>query len=140
MKEILPVGNLSDNNTDQNFETLTLANESYETPSITSESFTENPEKSSKEKTNPWGIFVLGSCFVLMVLATYLFFYLNNDFTTFHEERLNSTWGYPFLLMAIGLLIFKASFFVYTLIRYFQYKSIPSVSDADLPTCTVIVP
>ena len=104
------------------------------------EANTSDAERSSKGNTNPWGIFVLGSTFLLMIVASYLFFYLNNDFTAFHEARINSSWGYPFLVLAIGLLIFKAGFFVYTLVRYFRYKAIPSVTDAELPTVTVIVP
>ena len=96
--------------------------------------------KASKGHANPWGIFVLGSTFLLMIVAAYLFFYLNSDFTAFHDERLNSSWGYPFLILATCLLAFKACFFIYTLIRYFRYKVIHSVSDDELPTLTVIVP
>lgn len=96
--------------------------------------------KPSKGKTNPWGIFVLASTFLLMMVAAYLFFYLNSDFEAFHDERLNSSWGYPFLMLAIGLFIFKSGFFLYTLYRYFRYKAIKSVTDEELPTCTVIVP
>jgi len=99
-----------------------------------------SPLKRPKANTNPWGIFVLGSTFLLMLVASYLFFYLDNDFTSFHEERLNSSWGFPFLVLAVGLLIFKSAFFVYTLYRYFRYKPIASVTDDELPTCTVIVP
>ncbi len=97
-------------------------------------------QNASKGKANPWGIFVLVSTFLLMVVAAYLFFYLNSDFTAFHDERLNSTWGYPFLILATCLLAFKACFFIYTLYRYFCYKAIPSVTIEELPTLTVIVP
>ncbi len=94
----------------------------------------------NKGNTNPWGIFVLASTFLLMLVATYLFFFLNSDFAAFHEERINSNWGYPFLILAISLLIFKAGFFIYTLYRYFRYRAIASVNDEELPTVTVIVP
>lgn len=97
-------------------------------------------EKPSKKLSNPWGIFVLVSTFLLMIGATYLFFLLDNDFSAFREERLSSTWGYAFLVLATGLFAFKAGFFVYTLVRYFKYKAIPSVSNEELPSCTVIVP
>nr|WP_310992118.1 glycosyltransferase family 2 protein [Aequorivita sp. S2608]MDS1297759.1 glycosyltransferase family 2 protein [Aequorivita sp. S2608] len=93
-----------------------------------------------KMRSNPWGIFVLASTFLLMIGATYLFFLLDNDFAAFREERLSSTLGFAFLALATGLFIFKAGFFVYTLFRYFKYKAIASVSDSELPTCTVIVP
>ncbi len=105
-------------------------------PNITNPS--EN--KTTKKRTNPWGVFVLASTFFLMLVATYLFFYLNTDFADFHDERVNSTWGYVFIIVATALLIFKAGFFAYTLYRYFRYKAIPSVSNEELPTCTVIVP
>lgn len=94
----------------------------------------------ASKKANPWGIFVLGSTFLLMIVATYWFFALENDFAQFRTERLDSTWGFAFLALATALLIFKASFFLYTLYRYFRYKPIPSVANEELPTCTVIVP
>ncbi|MGO3181888.1 MAG: glycosyltransferase [Aequorivita sp.] len=97
-------------------------------------------EKPLKKRSNPWGIFVLVSTFLLMIGATYLFFLLDSDFAAFREERLSSTWGYAFLVLATGLFVFKAGFFVYTLYRYFRYKAIESVTDEELPTCTVIVP
>src|SRR5690554_3480130 len=121
-------------------DTLALENPTNQSDFKNSDVDTPTSKKQSKGKTNPWGVFVLGSTFLLMMVAAYLFFYLNSDFTSFHEERLNSTWGYPFLVLAIGLLIFKASFFIYTLYRYFCYKPIASVTDSELPTCTVIVP
>ncbi|WP_157417851.1 glycosyltransferase [Aequorivita capsosiphonis] len=97
-------------------------------------------EKPGKKRSNPWGIFVLFSTFLLMIGATYLFFYLDTDFAAFREERLSSTWGFAFLVLAMGLFVFKAGFFVYTLYQYFRYKAIESVSNEELPTCTVIVP
>lgn len=97
-------------------------------------------QNKSVSRTNPWGIFVLASTFLLIFIATYLFFYLDTDFANFREERMSSTLGYAFLVMATALLVFKAGFFVYTLIRYFKYKPIASVSDEELPNCTVIVP
>lgn len=106
----------------------------------TSKSTATKHRKSHKRTSNTWGLFVLASSFLLMIVATYLFFALQDDFTQFHSDRLNSAWGRPFLIIAISLLIFKAGFFIYTLIRYFKYKPIASVSDEELPMCTVIVP
>lgn len=94
----------------------------------------------SKKTANPWGIFVLSSTFLLMIGAAYLFFALRNDFSEFHEERLSTTLGFGFLVIAIALLLFKAGFFLFTLYRFFCYKPIASVTDDALPTCTVIVP
>lgn len=96
--------------------------------------------QSKKKPTNPWAIFVLGSSFLLMLLATYLFFNLQDDFIQFREDRLSSTIGAIFLYIATGLVAFNGLFFLYTVVRYFKYKSIPSVTDEELPTTTVIVP
>lgn len=97
-------------------------------------------KKPSKKQLNPWGIFVLASTFALLFGATYLFFYLDNDFSKFREERLSSTLGSTLLFIAITLFAFKVGFFLYKLVRYFMYKPIASVTNAELPVCTVIVP
>ena len=97
-------------------------------------------KKKSKPSANPWGIFVLVCTFLLMIGASYFFFALHDDFTQFHMERVQSSWGFPFLILAMALLVFKACFFVFNLYRYFRYKPVASVSDEELPTCTVITP
>lgn len=133
-------------------KTLTLSNSKNNPPLNASELRNQKPhsqrmqpkinsiEKPVQKRTNPWGIFVLASTFVLMLAATYLFFYLDNDFAQFREERLSSIWGFSFVVLAVILFIFKAGFFGFTLFRYFKYRSISSVSDEELPMCTVIVP
>ena len=78
--------------------------------------------------------------FLLLFGAAYLFFYLRNDFSRFREERLSSTVGYAFLVLVTTFFFFNAAFFLFKLFRYFRYRSIQSVSDEKLPTCTVIVP
>lgn len=127
---------LSDTYIKRNLKTLTHREFISNSPPLTA---TKQP-KSIKKIANPWGLFVLVSSFLLMIVASYLFFALQDDFTHFHESRLNSSWGFPFLIIAFSLLIFKAGFFVYTLVRYFKYKPVASVSDEELPTVTVIVP
>lgn len=92
------------------------------------------------ETADAWGIFVLGSTFVLMVGAAYLVYILQSDFTQFRLDRNSSTLGFIFMAVASALFVYKALFFIYTLIRYLVYKPIASVSDQELPTVTVIVP
>jgi hyaluronan synthase len=92
------------------------------------------------ETANAWGVFVLGSTLVLMLGSAYLVFILQNDFTQFRLDRKSTTFGFIFMAIASGLLLYKALFFLYTLVRYFMYKPIASVSDEELPTVTVIVP
>jgi hyaluronan synthase len=92
------------------------------------------------ETADAWGVFVLGSTFVLMLGAVYLMYVLQSDFTQFNLDRMSSKLGLAFMVLAGGLFLFKAGFFLYTLFQYFRYKPIASVKDNELPTCTVIVP
>ncbi len=90
--------------------------------------------------TDHWGIIVMMSTFILMIGAVYMAFLLQNDFSDYNLEKINSTWGLTFLAIGGGLLVFKAAMFIYNLYLYINYRSIKSVSDEELPTCTVIVP
>ena len=92
------------------------------------------------ENANAWGIFVMGSSFVLMIGAAYMAYILQNDFTQLHIERRSSLVGLIFMIVAATFFVFKLSFFIYTFVRFLKYKAIPSVSNEKLPTVTVIVP
>ena len=94
----------------------------------------------SNKSINPWGVLVLVSTFILMIGSVFLVFDLQNDFAQFRADRINSTFGMIFLTVATGLFVFKAGFFIYNLFLYFKYKAIKSVTNEELPTCTVIVP
>lgn len=89
---------------------------------------------------NPLGTGILFGTFLLMLGAAFLVYELQPDFIQFNADRFDSTLGFSFMIVAIGLLLFKFAFFIYNIILYFKYRSIPSVSDQDLPTVTVIVP
>src|SRR5690606_14531573 len=89
---------------------------------------------------NPWGVVVLISTFILMIGSGFLVYELQNDFSAFRQERIDSTLGFIFLIIASALFFFKAGFFVYNLVLYFKYRSVKSVSNEELPMCTVIVP
>lgn len=82
---------------------------------------------------------ILGT-FSLLLSGAYLMFELQEEFEQFNLERMNSTIGLSFMILAGALLLFKLSFFIYNVILYFKYKPIESVSDEELPTVTVIVP
>ncbi|AUS05994.1 glycosyltransferase [Pseudotamlana carrageenivorans] len=94
----------------------------------------------SNKTGRTWGFLVLASTFLLMANAVYLFYLLQSDFYDFNIQQSSSSLGMIFLAICTGLLVFKLSFFIYTLYKYFCYKPIASVSDEELPTCTVIVP
>ena len=99
-----------------------------------------NNTKAYLETANAWGVFVMGSTIILLLSSVYWMIGLQTDYTQFNLDRTSTTFGAVFMAVAVGLLIFKAGFFLFTLVRYFMYKAIPSVTDEELPTCTVIVP
>ncbi|RED47086.1 hyaluronan synthase [Winogradskyella eximia] len=95
----------------------------------------------SKSKTeNPNNKIVLFSTFLLMILGIYFLSVFYGDFEKLNADRMSSTIGLTFIFLATTLMAFKVSFFIYKAYNYFKYKSIASVSDKELPTCTVIVP
>ncbi|RWW91669.1 glycosyltransferase [Flavobacterium cerinum] len=100
----------------------------------------KSSKKTVKSNASPFGLIVLVSSFVVMIGAAFLVYELQPDFHQFSVDRINSTWGFIFLIIATVLFVFNAGFFLYNLYLYFKYKPIPSVSDDLLPTCTVIVP
>ncbi|SDH03033.1 glycosyltransferase [Winogradskyella thalassocola] len=95
----------------------------------------------SKSKTdNPNNKIVLFSSFLLLVLGVYFLSVFYGDFEQFNANKMSTTLGYSFIVLATTLLAFKVLFFIYKAYNYFKYKPIASVSDNELPTVTVIVP
>lgn len=94
----------------------------------------------SKNTSDPWGITVLASTFLLMLGAIYLVYVFQSDFDQFNKERSSSIIGLTFMTIAGVLFVLKAVYFAYILFRYFKYKPVASVTNEELPTCTVIVP
>lgn len=83
---------------------------------------------------------VLSATIFALVAGAALVYYLQPDFYTFNQSRINSPLGIAFFVITTALLLFKLLFLAYNVYLYFQYKPIESVSDELLPTCTVIVP
>lgn len=83
---------------------------------------------------------ILTATMLLLLGGASLVYVLQPEFYNFNESRINSPVGLTFLIITLALLVFKVSFLLYNVYLYFQYKPIASVSDALLPTCTVIVP
>lgn len=92
------------------------------------------------ENVSLMNVSVLAGTFLLMFTGAFMVYELQPEFYAFNSERLNSTIGFGFIIVATALLLFKVSFFLYNLFLYFKYKPIESVSDELLPTVTVIVP
>ncbi len=94
----------------------------------------------NNSKSNPVNGLVLIGTFLLMIGAAFLVYQLQPSFEQFNLERMSSTWGMAFLVLSLILLAYKICFFLFKAYLYIRYKSIESVSDEELPTCTVIVP
>lgn len=97
-------------------------------------------KKAIDKTSNPLKYFVLIGTFILMFAGAFLVYKFQSDFDQFQIDRINSTIGLPFLILVTVLFFFKGSIFLYKLFLYFKYKPIESVTDALLPTCTIIVP
>ncbi|MEO8237241.1 MAG: glycosyltransferase family 2 protein [Flavobacterium sp.] len=97
-------------------------------------------KKSIDKTSDPLKVFVLIGTFLLLFAGAFLVYIFQSDFDQFQLERINSTIGLPFLILATALFLFKAGVFLYKSFLYFKYKPIESVTDELLPTCTVIVP
>ncbi|KQO21616.1 glycosyl transferase family 2 [Flavobacterium sp. Leaf82] len=97
-------------------------------------------KKISERTKSKSGLFVLVSTFILMFAGAYSVYYLQDDFDQFQIDRMNSSWGFPFLIVAGILFFFQTGVFLYNAYLYIKYKPIESVSDEMLPTVTVIVP
>jgi hyaluronan synthase len=89
---------------------------------------------------NPRDIAIFTSIFLLLFGATYLVFQLTPDFEQFRLNRMNSIGGIILMVLTTSLLLFKFSFLTFIFILFLRYKAVESVSDEELPTCTVIVP
>ncbi|MEC4113508.1 glycosyltransferase [Myroides pelagicus] len=85
-------------------------------------------------------LIVLALTFVAMIGSAFLFFELKPYFDQLHQERLNTIWGGIFLNVTFALLCIQMAFLLFIVVLYMKYKPISSVSDEELPTCTVIVP
>ncbi|ALM47523.1 glycosyl transferase family 2 [Flavobacterium psychrophilum] len=97
-------------------------------------------EKVTRTSQKPFALLVLVATFALMFGSAYLVYELQPEFYEFNSSRLNSTWGFVFLVITSALLVFKLLFFAYSIFLYLRYKPVESVSDELLPTVTVIVP
>nr|WP_294926393.1 glycosyltransferase [uncultured Flavobacterium sp.] len=128
--------------TSEQFYTSSLNKTYNDEHSVKSSIFNfQGKSKNNSEKTSSaLGLGILISSFVLMLTGAYFVFEFQPDFDQFHIERINSNWGFPFLIITVLLFFFQTGVFLYNLYLYLRYKPIESVSDELLPTCTIIVP
>ncbi len=104
-----------------------------ETIKLTLHKLKTNSENSNNRLT-------LISTFILILIGLYFFSVFHSDFEQFNEAGRRSMIGATFLTIASVLFAFKIFYFLFIAYKYFKYKPVASVSDEELPTCTVIVP
>ncbi|PZR19645.1 MAG: glycosyl transferase family 2 [Flavobacterium psychrophilum] len=85
-------------------------------------------------------LLVLAGTFFLLIGAAIGCYFLKDEFEQLNLDRLATNWGIALLIVTGALFLFQVSFFIYNIVLYFKYKLIKSVSDEELPVCTVIVP
>lgn len=89
---------------------------------------------------NHLDVMTISGTVLLLMVATFLIFWLHPSFEKLHDSRLSTTGGTLFIGVSVVLLVFKLFFLGYLFMRYRKYTALDSVSDDQLPTCTVIVP
>ncbi len=83
---------------------------------------------------------VLFSTFSLMIGAAIVVYFFQPEFRELQNFRMDHPVGKILAIVSIILLVFQLGFLGYIYILHKRYKPVASVSDAELPMCTVIVP
>ena len=83
---------------------------------------------------------ILAVTFILLFSSIYAVYLLQPEFEHLHWEQMNSSVGIVVIGIGLFLLSVAVCFLVYLLVLYLRYKPIASVTDDQLPTCTIIVP
>jgi hyaluronan synthase len=88
----------------------------------------------------PIDYLILSGSLTILLIAGIQTFHLQDSFEALRLERLQTVWGRTLITVGLVLLTLKIGFLLYLLVLHLKYKSIKSVSDEELPYCTVIVP
>lgn len=83
---------------------------------------------------------ILAGTFLLLFGAAFSFYLLQPEFQEMNLSRMDTLGGMILLILTSFLLIFRLSFLAYIARLFFRYKPVNSVTDEELPSCTVIVP
>lgn len=97
-------------------------------------------KKRTKNPLRKLDVFVLLGTFALMFGAIFMVYKFQDQFQKIHLDRMKTFWGPSLMNVTMVLFIIQIAFLLYVLYLYLRYKPITSVSDDDLPTCTIIVP
>ena len=85
-----------------------------------------------------YGIF--GATFFILFASVFGVYMLQPDFDALRFQRLDSIGGTFLIALGIFLAVVAISFLIFLIVLHRKYKPIASVSDDELPTCTIIVP
>ncbi|MCM4161252.1 glycosyltransferase family 2 protein [Antarcticibacterium flavum] len=83
---------------------------------------------------------ILVGTFMLLIGAAYAFYLLQPQYQEMNLNRMDTIGGMILLITGIFLLLFRLGFLAFIARQFFRYKPVSSVTDEELPTCTVIVP
>ncbi|WP_424495307.1 glycosyltransferase family 2 protein [Salinimicrobium sp. GXAS 041] len=84
--------------------------------------------------------FTLAATFLLLLGGSFSVYLLQAEFQEMNLSKMNTWTGTILLILTSFLLIFRLGFLTYIARLFFRYKPVESVSDDELPSCTVIVP
>lgn len=84
--------------------------------------------------------FTLAMTFLLLAGGTFSVYLLQAEFEAMNMSRMNTLGGMILVFVGSFLLLFRLGFLAYIARLFFRYKPVTSVTDEELPTCTVIVP
>jgi hyaluronan synthase len=77
---------------------------------------------------------------LIMILAIIGLYYFKDEMETIHQQRTETATGKLIFSTLFFIALAKIGFFVYNLILFLKYRPIETVSDQDLPLCTIVVP
>ena len=83
---------------------------------------------------------ILTGVLILMFTAVFSFITYSDYFDAFYLARMETLAGKILSYSLLAVLLFQIAFLLYMGYLFFKYKPIDSVSDEELPVCTIIVP
>jgi len=101
------------------------------------EQVSENYKKATFTKRHH---FTLGMTFLLLIGGAFSVYFLQHQFEEMNMSRMDTLGGMILLSIGLFLLLFRLGFLTYIAQLFFRYKPVQSVTDEELPSCTVIVP
>ncbi|MBO2542874.1 glycosyltransferase [Salegentibacter sp. BDJ18] len=85
-------------------------------------------------------LFILASTFLILIGGAFSFYLLQAEFQALNMNRMDTLGGIILLVISGFLLLFRLGFLTFIARLFFKYKPVNSVTDTELPSCTVIVP